>query len=63
MFRSVALSSPDGVIVADDRGVVTWVNPAAGDISGYLPIDLVGAPLTTMIAPELRQQPARCRWS
>jgi diguanylate cyclase (GGDEF)-like protein/PAS domain S-box-containing protein len=56
MFRSVALSSPDGVIVADDRGVVTWVNPAADDIFGYPPGDLVGEPLTTMIAPELREQ-------
>jgi len=34
MFRSLALSCPDGVVVADSDGVVIWANDVAHSLFG-----------------------------
>ena len=56
LFRSISVSSPDGVVAADPDGLVVWANDAAGAVFGWSPAELVGRPLTVMLAPEVHDQ-------
>ncbi|MGA9746301.1 MAG: PAS domain S-box protein [Nocardioides sp.] len=49
MFRSIAVSAPDGVVAADPDGRVVWVNEAAAALFGWAAADLVGQPLTILV--------------
>jgi sigma-B regulation protein RsbU (phosphoserine phosphatase) len=45
---------PDTVVVADSRGLVTYVNAAVTDLLGYDPADLLGRDLTEIMPPRFR---------
>lgn len=52
MFGSIVMSVPDGVIASDLGGTIVWANPVAAEMFGWSPEDLLGQPVTTVIAPE-----------
>jgi PAS domain S-box-containing protein len=51
----LAEAAADGVILIDDQSTMVFVNPAAGRIFGYEPVDLLGNKLTSLMPERLRQ--------
>src|SRR6266446_6077506 len=51
----LAEAAADGVILIDDQSTILFVNPAAGQIFGYQPAELVGNNLTSLMPEYLRQ--------
>jgi PAS domain S-box-containing protein len=51
----LAEGAADGVILIDDQSTILFVNPAAGQIFGYQPAELVGNNLTSLMPEYLRQ--------
>src|SRR6266403_1533931 len=51
----LAEGAADGVILIDDQSTILFVNPAAGQIFGYQPVELVGNNLTSLMPEYLRQ--------
>lgn len=49
----------DAVILATAAGVMSYLNPAAVELLGSGPVDLVGMPLTTIVPERLRAQRSR----
>ncbi|HEY8537433.1 MAG TPA: PAS domain-containing sensor histidine kinase, partial [Steroidobacteraceae bacterium] len=47
-------SSPDALIVIDDRGEIRFANDTVTDVLGYQPEDLLGQPLEVLIPERLR---------
>jgi len=48
-YRSIIESAPDGMIVTDERGVITLVNPKLESMFGYPPGELVGKPIEVLV--------------
>ncbi len=46
--------APDGILIVDSEGVVTFANPAASGIFGYTRDDLVGLPVEALVPEYLR---------
>jgi PAS domain S-box-containing protein len=51
----LAEAAADGVILIDDQSTIVFVNPAAGQIFGYRPAQMVGNNLTSLMPEYLRQ--------
>ncbi|MEO5364937.1 MAG: EAL domain-containing protein [Magnetococcus sp. WYHC-3] len=51
-LKAIVDSSPDGIIIADEDGLIVDFNPAAGQIFGYLPERVIGRNLAELIVPE-----------
>jgi PAS domain S-box-containing protein len=51
----LAEAAADGVILIDDQSIILFVNPAAGQIFGYQPAQMVGNNLTSLMPEYLRQ--------
>ena len=49
--RTVLDTTIDGILTLDAEGAIETFNPAAEDIFGYDATDLVGAPVTKLLAP------------
>jgi PAS domain S-box-containing protein len=47
--RAILENAADGIITADDRGVIESVNPAAAHIFGYAPQELIGLNIKQLI--------------
>ena len=47
-FHRIAMSIGDGLVCADQNGLVTVWNPGAVTIFGYEPVDMIGRPLSTI---------------
>jgi PAS domain S-box-containing protein len=54
LFRLVVEQAPDGIICADQEGVIRIWNSAAAELFGYLPEEAVGGPLDIIIPEHLR---------
>ena len=54
--RAVLECLPDAVLLMDAGGVVAFVNPAAAELLGHPPAELVGASVTTFIVPQAGQR-------
>src|SRR6202795_4899856 len=54
-FDVLAAAAADGVILIDDQSTILFVNPAAGQIFGYEPAEMVGDNLTSLMPEYLRQ--------
>jgi two-component system cell cycle sensor histidine kinase/response regulator CckA len=52
-FRAIVEHLPDAVIVADERGAILQVNPAAGTQLGYTPEELLQKRVSELVPPEL----------
>ncbi len=50
-FRGLFESSPYGMLIVDDDGIIRQANPVIAQILGYVPSDLAGQPLD-MLLPE-----------
>lgn len=53
-FRSVAQAAPDGIIISDSTGVITFCNRAAERMFGADSPSLVGQPLTVLMPERYR---------
>jgi two-component system sensor kinase FixL len=51
----LAEAAADGVISIDEQSTILFVNPAAGQIFGYRPAEMVGNNLTSLMPEYLRQ--------
>jgi len=51
MFRAISTSATDAIILLDDKGKITYWNPAAERIFGYTNEEAVGRKLDTLIIP------------
>jgi PAS domain S-box-containing protein len=54
LFRHLWESSPDAMVVADERGTIVLVNAPAERLFGYARAEMLGRPLETLIAERLR---------
>jgi two-component system, LuxR family, sensor kinase FixL len=54
-FDVLAAAAADGVILIDDQSTILFVNPAAGQIFGYEPAEMVGKNLTYLMPERHRQ--------
>src|ERR1700719_117841 len=54
-FDVLAEAAADGVILIDDKSTILFANPAAGQIFGYEPAEIVGNNLTSLMPEHLRQ--------
>jgi two-component system, LuxR family, sensor kinase FixL len=54
-FDVLADAAADGVILIDDQSTILFVNPAAGQIFGYEPAEMVGKNLTHLMPERHRQ--------
>lgn len=59
VLRSIIAASPDALIITDALGRCTHWNPAAERLFGWAEQQMVGAPLTRLVAPEAQLQLAR----
>ena len=53
LFRAVFDEALDGFLLADDRGIYTEANPAAGEIFGVEPGSLIGRSIAGFLGPEV----------
>lgn len=53
-FEAIAQSTPDAIVMADDAGLITYVNRAAESIFGYTLTDVQGQPLTLLMPARFR---------
>lgn len=57
-FRSLAVTANEGIVTADRRGCITYLNPAAERTFGYSAGEVLGQQLTVLM-PERFQEPHR----
>jgi len=50
----VFAAAPDGIVVVDDAGLITSVNDQAGEMFGYVPVELVGEPIEVLLPERFR---------
>ncbi len=48
-FENIAHTSPDAIICADDDGIITFWNQAAGKLFGYQSVDIVGRNIDLLV--------------
>jgi two-component system sensor histidine kinase/response regulator len=48
-YRSIVNSSPDGLLIADEQGVIVLVNPKIANIFGYQIDELIGKPVEILV--------------
>lgn len=53
-FRGIIESAPDGMLVADERGVIVLANPQIDVIFGYAPGELIGQNIEMLVPPAAR---------
>lgn len=53
-FEQIADGLPDGIALCDTGGAVVFVSHPLADLLGYLPAELVGLPVETLIPDRLR---------
>jgi PAS domain S-box-containing protein/diguanylate cyclase (GGDEF)-like protein len=46
---------PDGIVMVDGYGHISFVNPALGTLLGYTPLEVLGKPLSMLLPPEYRK--------
>src|SRR5579884_458226 len=54
-FRALAETAADAIVTADDRGTITFVNPAATAMFGRPAAEVVGLPLTVLMPERFRE--------
>ena len=53
-MQAILVSAPDGIITVDERGVIESINPAATDMFGYAPDEMVGRNWGVLVADPVR---------
>ena len=52
LAKAVAASSPDGLIVCDDRGLITYANDEVCAMSGFSVAELIGSLVEKLVPPD-----------
>ncbi len=60
-FRGIIESAPDGLLVADEHGIITMVNPRIVDLFGYAEHELVRQPVEMLVPTAFRSGHPRLR--
>jgi PAS domain S-box-containing protein len=55
-YRGIIESAPDGMLVANARGVITLTNPKLAALFGYQPGELDGQPMEVLVPDALRKR-------
>jgi two-component system, NtrC family, sensor kinase len=55
-YRELAEATLDGIVLADEQGVVMLFNPAAERIFGYAAAEVIGRPVSLLVPEGLRSQ-------
>ncbi|MFP3984241.1 MAG: diguanylate cyclase, partial [Desulfurivibrionaceae bacterium] len=58
-LRSITESTGDAIIMMDNRGAISFWNPAATEILGYRPEEAIGQDLHEMLAPQRYHEAVR----
>ncbi|MEI6745752.1 MAG: response regulator [Methylococcaceae bacterium] len=53
-YRSIVDSSPDGLLITDENGLIVLTNPKIVDIFGYQADELVGQPVEILVPQNVR---------
>ena len=53
-YRGIIESAPDGLLVIDQRGIITLVNPRIVEIFGYTDKELLGQPIEMLVPADQR---------
>ena len=53
-YRSIVDSSPDGLLITDENGLIVLTNPKIVDIFGYQTDELVGQPVEILVPQNVR---------
>ncbi|MEO5511920.1 MAG: PAS domain S-box protein [Longimicrobiales bacterium] len=52
-YRALVEAATDAIVTIDADSIIRFANPAVEEIFGYSPADLIGKPLTRLMAPEM----------
>lgn len=55
-LKTVAGSVADVLLTVDEEGRIVYAGPVTREVLGYRPEELIGAPLVTIIPPDLRER-------
>jgi PAS domain S-box-containing protein len=55
-LKAIVDTATDGIVVITPRGIIESVNPAVARLFGYEPAELVGGPVTTLMAAPYREE-------
>jgi len=61
-FRSLVQNSSDVVTIADPDGTIRYLSPSVRGVFGYDYHDLIGSPLSALIAPKQRRDFRQALW-
>ena len=58
LYRYIVENAHEGIWIADQAGLTTYVNPRLARMLGYSPAEIIGRPIYHYIAPDLRAEVA-----
>lgn len=58
LLQSLFEGSPDGIVIADERGIIQQANSACLELLGYAPRELEGQPIELLVPPRVDSHPA-----
>lgn len=61
LAHTIVELAPDGILIVDDEGVISFANPAAGSIFGYASPALIGVAVEALVPECVRRVHARHR--
>src|SRR4029450_9406397 len=56
VYRVLVETSPDLILVIDEAHRIGYTNPAAREVLGYEPEEMLGMPLSAFVAPEFEAE-------
>jgi PAS domain S-box-containing protein len=56
VYRVLVETSPDLILVIDEAHRISYANPAAREVLGYEPEEMLGMPLSAFVAPEFEAE-------
>ena len=56
LIRSVFMSANEGIIISDDQGIITAVNPRAAEMFGYQVEELEGQPIKLLVPHAIKSK-------
>jgi two-component system sensor histidine kinase/response regulator len=60
-FRGIIESAPDGMIVIDEKGIITLINPKIVEMFGYTQGELLGKPIELLVPVEAHENHIKYR--
>lgn len=60
-YRGIIESAPDGILVADEQGIILLANPKIENLFGYDPGEMLGKNIEVLVPPDARAHHAALR--